>query len=93
MEFRRDRDSVLDEISSWLEILRDVAYVKHDLTDRVVFTDQLDQLQRLSSHISDDQLASSMHFATSTRHALMSNALPQLALEVMMMDVPSITSG
>ena len=93
IEFRRDRDSALDEISSWLEILRDVAYIKHDLNDRIVFTDQLDQLQRLSSRISEDQIASSMQTATSTRHALMSNALPQLALEVMMMDVPFIASS
>ncbi len=88
-EFRRDRASALDEIARWLEILRDIAMLQNDLDQHIVFGDRIEELTDLAKKLTTEDIARATSAAQNTRHALMSNAYPQLAFDAMMLQIPA----
>ncbi len=91
-EFRRDRNATFSELERWLEVLRDIGYVKHGLISNVMFSGRLEQLQSLADKISDDQLAVSIAATLKARHALNVNVVASLAMELMMLEIAFASS-
>ncbi len=91
-EFRRDRTSALEEVDRWVEICRDVAFAKHDLETSVIFDERLPEITELSKSLTEAQVSDAFSTIIRTRQALQANALPQLAFEVMMIDIPQVAS-
>ncbi len=89
-EFRNDRNLALEELERWLELLRDIAMIQNEMTDRVMFEDRLAELSALARNMSLEDVAVAASAAQQTRSALMVNALPQLAWDAMMLRMPTI---
>ena len=86
--FRRDRDGVFTEMRRWLEWWRDVAIVKAGLPDNVINADWLPALEAIAKPLTMDDIAAAAEGIVDTISALESNAIPRLALEVMMLEMP-----
>ena len=91
-EFRRDRSLTLEEVGRWLEILRDVAMIQTGLRQHIVFDDRVDELESLAKGLSTDDVARAATAVQKSREALMVNALPQLAFDAMMLEMPIVAS-
>lgn len=88
-EFRKDRSLALDEVERWLEIIRDIAMIQNGLNDKVTYDDRIQELSDLANALTRDEVAMAAGTVRRTRNALMVNALPQLAFDAMMLEVPS----
>ncbi len=86
--FRRDRDSVLAELSRWQQWWRDIAVAKSELPDLVINSDWLAEIQQIAGQLSEPDIVRGADAVGSARTALEANAIPQLALEVMALDMP-----
>lgn len=91
-EFRRDRPGIMAEITRWTQVVRDLALVKHGLGDKTPATYDRQQLESLSGQMSDEDISRALTAIEETRDAVNANALPQLALEVMMLDLPAMAA-
>ena len=89
-QFRRDRPSVMIEVTRWTQLVRDLAFLRHGLDAKVATVYDLDQLKQLANQISDADIAAMLKSIDAARDALNANALPQLAFEVMMMETPTL---
>ncbi len=89
-EFRRDRASALEEVDRWIEICRDVAFAKYQMESNLIFDERLPEITELSRSLTGAQISEAFSSIIRTRQALQANALPQLALEMMMLDIPRI---
>jgi DNA polymerase-3 subunit delta' len=87
-QFWRDRDAVLAEMQRWLEWWRDVAMMRHELTENVTNIEWSDLLSEIAGELKNDQVAAAVTAVQGARTALEANAAPQLALEVLMLDLP-----
>lgn len=90
-EFRRDRPGMMNEITRWTEVVRDIALVKHGLGDMTPATYDRRQLDALAGRMSDDDIGRALAAIEETRDAVNANALPQLAFEVLMLDLPDLS--
>ena len=89
--FRRDRDGVLNEMRGWLEWWRDVAVVKAGLTENVINVDWVPALTEIATPLKESDIAAAASAVSRTTEALEANAIPRLALEVLMLDLPTVT--
>lgn len=87
-QFWRDRDAVLAEMQRWLEWWRDVAMLRHKLDDQVTNTEWLGLLSDIARELKEAQISLAVTSIQSAQSALEANAVPQLTLEVMMLDLP-----
>jgi DNA polymerase-3 subunit delta' len=87
-QFWRDRDAVLAEMQRWLEWWRDVAMLRHKLDDQVTNTEWLGLLSDIARELKEAQISVAVTSIQSAQSALEANAVPQLTLEVMMLDLP-----
>ncbi len=88
--FRRDRDSVFEELDLWQAWWRDVLLIKHDLREAVLHVEWQDALDATAEQVEATDAARAVDAARSAADALSRNAVPQLALEVLMLDLPRI---
>ena len=88
-EFRRDKQNGMQELTRWTQIVRDLAFVKHGLADKVPAIHDHSQLEELAEVMSDDDIGTLLNAAEDTRIALSSNVMPQLAFETMMLNAPT----
>ena len=88
--FRRDRDSVFEELDLWQAWWRDVLLIKHDLREAVLHVEWQDALEAAARQVEASDAARAVDAARSAADALSRNAVPQLALEVLMLDLPRI---
>ncbi len=88
--FRRDRPAAMSEVSAWLEWWRDTAFASQGLDALVVNSDWLATFKALGSQLDLDAIAGSVGAVQRTLDALAANAMPGLALEVMMLDIPQV---
>jgi DNA polymerase-3 subunit delta' len=89
--FRRDRDGVLNEMRRWLEWWRDVAVVKAGLTGNAINVDWVPALTEIAAPLKESDIAAAASAVSRTTQALEANAIPRLALEVLMLDLPTVT--
>jgi len=87
-QFWRDRDAVLTEMQRWLEWWRDVAMMRHKLDDHVTNTEWADLLSEIASQLKESQISAAVTSIQYATIALEANAVPQLTLEVLMLDLP-----
>ncbi len=87
-QFWRDRDAVLAEMQRWLEWWRDVAMLRHKLDDYVTNTEWIELLSEIAKELKEAQIAHAVTSIQNTLTALEANAVPQLTLEVLMLDLP-----
>lgn len=89
--FWRDRDAVLNELHRWLEWWRDAAVARVGLRDNVINSDWLAAFDEIGGQLSEGAIAEAANSVVRTISALEANAIPRLALEVMMLDLPAVT--
>ena len=89
--FWRDRDAVLSELHRWLEWWRDAAIAKAGLRDSVINADWLAAFDEIGGQLTEGAIAQAANSVSRTITALEANAIPRLALEVMMLDMPPVT--
>jgi DNA polymerase-3 subunit delta' len=87
-QFWRDREAVLAEMQRWLEWWRDVAMLRHELDDHVTNTEWLELLSEIAKELKEAQIAQAVTSIQNALMALEANAVPQLTLEVLMLDLP-----
>ena len=87
-QFWRDRTAVFYEIERWIEWWRDVAMVRHKLIDNIINVERVDLFSEIGTEITQEQISAAVTAIENARHALEANAVPQLTLEVMMLDLP-----
>jgi DNA polymerase-3 subunit delta' len=87
-QFWRDRLAVLAEMQRWLEWWRDVAIMRHKLGEIVTNVEWTDLLSEVAGELKEDQIAAAVTAVQSALVALEANAVPQLTLEVLMLDLP-----
>ena len=87
-QFWRDRTAVFYEIERWIEWWRDVAMMRHKLIDNIINIEWVDLFSEIATEITEEQISSAVMAIENARHALEANAVPQLTLEVMMLDLP-----
>ena len=87
-QFWRDRDAVLAEMQRWLEWWRDVAMMRHKLDDHATNTEWAELLSEIASQLKESQISAAVTSIQYATIALEANAVPQLTLEVLMLDLP-----
>ncbi|MDG0866890.1 ATP-binding protein [Candidatus Lucifugimonas marina] len=87
-QFWRDRDAVLAEMQRWLEWWRDVAMMRHKLDDQVINVEWAELLGEIASQLKEAQISAAVSSIQDATAALEANAVPQLTLEVLMLDLP-----
>lgn len=87
-QFWRDREAVLAEMQRWLEWWRDVAMMRHKLNDQVTNVEWTDLLGEIAKQIKETQISAAIGSVQDATTALEANAVPQLTLEVLMLDLP-----
>jgi DNA polymerase-3 subunit delta' len=87
-QFWRDRDAVLAEMQRWLEWWRDVAMMRHKLDDHATNTEWAELLSEIASQLKESQISAALTSIQYATIALEANAVPQLTLEVLMLDLP-----
>ena len=87
-QFWRARDAVLAEMQRWLEWWRDVAMMRHKLDDQVINVEWAELLSEIASQLKEAQISGAVTSIQEALAALEANAVPQLVLEVLMLDLP-----
>ena len=87
-QFWRDRSAVFYEIERWIEWWRDVAMIRYKLRDNVINVEWVDLFSEITTEITEEQISTAVTVYEKAREALEANAVPQLTLEVMMLDLP-----
>ena len=87
-QFWRDRRAVFYEMERWIEWWRDVAMMRHKLLDNLINVEWVDLFSELATEITEEQISTAVTVIEKAREVLEANAVPQLTLEVMMLDLP-----
>ena len=87
-QFWRDRSAVFYEMERWIEWWRDVAMIRYKLRDNVINVEWVDLFSEITTEITEEQISTAVTVIEKAREALEANAVPQLTLEVMMLDLP-----
>ena len=87
-QFWRDRRAVFYEMERWIEWWRDVAMMRHTLRDNLINVEWVDLFSEIATEITEEQISTAVTVIEKAREALEANAVPQLTLEVMMLDLP-----
>ncbi len=87
-QFWRDRRAVFYEMERWIEWWRDVAMMRHTLRDNLINVEWVDLFSEIAIEITEEQISTAVRVIEKAREALEANAVPQLTLEVMMLDLP-----
>lgn len=88
LQFGRNRDSVYHVLSLWLDWWRDALLVKTGNNEAVTNTDFLPTLSEMAQRYSLPQIRSVIGGIQDVEKQLRQNANAQLALEVMMLNIP-----
>ena len=88
--FTRNRDSVLAELGLMVEWWRDVLVVSQGKTDLVTNLSRLDTLKIAANSLSSESAAAAIKAIQATMSRLERNANPRLALDNLMLELPSI---
>jgi DNA polymerase-3 subunit delta' len=89
--FSRDREGVLEVLELWRDWWRDVLLVASGCPDVVTNVDGLDRLGLLARKYTVEEVRYVLRAIARTRRGLLENINPQLALEVLMLDLAPVT--
>ena len=88
--FSADRQGVLEELSLWQSWWRDALLIAQSKSELVVNKSRLESLLSVSERISPESVVSSLKAIRRTVFLLERNVSPRLAIEGMMMQMPSL---
>jgi len=88
-QFNKEREVVWDIIELWLDLWRDLMLLKMGLDEDIINIDIEEELLILSKEFRVDEIKKAMEDIIETERKLKLNANPQLALEVLMLNIPS----
>lgn len=89
-QFARDRESVVQQLRLWLQWWRDALIVREGVSDFVTNLSRTDTLKRIAEVMSSAQIAGVIQRTEETIDLLERNVNPRLALEQLVLAVPSI---
>ena len=87
-QFARSRASVQERLDLWLDWWRDLLLVKAGSEDNVINTDRRQKLAEMASAYGLESIKGFIESIRTAGDNLRRNANPQLALEVLMLDIP-----
>jgi DNA polymerase-3 subunit delta' len=93
MRFSQNRAAVYDVLERWLDYWRDLMLVKLGRYDIVVNVDRKDELEALAGHFRLAQITDFINSLQSAAEHLRQNVNAQLALEVLVLDIPKKEGG
>jgi DNA polymerase-3 subunit delta' len=88
--FQRDRAAGREELYLWLRWLRDILLIQQGRDDAMVNISWSDTLHRQAGGLTPADVVRWLHLVTESIEVLDRNANPRLALEVMMLDAPTV---
>ncbi len=88
-QFGRNRQAVIDVLDLWLSLWRDLLLVRGGCAELITNIDCQEELFQLAPSYSLRQTVGFMGSIRSAKRQLEQNANPRLALEVLMLDMPS----
>ena len=65
-----------------------MAMIRYKLRDNVINVEWVDLFSEITTEITEEQISTAVTVIEKAREALEANAVPQLTLEVMMLDLP-----
>ncbi len=87
-QFGKEREEVWDMIEIWLDLWRDMMLLKMGINNDIVNKDLEEELALLSKEFTVDEVREAIANIIETERKLKINASPQLALEVLMLNIP-----
>ena len=91
--YRKDKAAVEAELDVWTSVWRDVLLARHGVAQGVSNTDWMDTIEAIAGQVTPDTIVGVISATRQTAEALISNAAPQLAFEVMMLALPTMEAG
>ncbi|MCK4863129.1 MAG: DNA polymerase III subunit [Dehalococcoidales bacterium] len=91
--FTQNRGAVYDILDLWLDYWRDLMLVKLDHHDMITNIDRKDELVEMAGGYRLNQMKDFIKSISSTAEQLRQNVNTRLALEVLMLDIPSKEGG
>ena len=91
--YRKDKAAVEAELDVWTSVWRDVLLARHGVAQGVSNTDWMDTIEAIAGQVTPDTIVGVISATRQTSEALISNAAPQLAFEVMMLALPTMEAG
>ncbi len=91
--YRKDKAAVEAELDVWTSLWRDVLLARHGVAQGISHTDWMDTIEAIANQLAPDAIADVISATRRTSEALISNAAPQLAFEVMMLALPTMEPG
>ena len=91
--YRRDREAVEAELKIWSGVWRDILLASNGLGRQVLHEDWRETINAIAAAITNAQIVDALQGLENATNALARNAVAQLALEVMMLDLPAIAGG
>ena len=88
-QFGKERGVVWDTMELWLDLWRDLMFIKMELDEDITNTDIKEKLVMLSEGFKVGEIRKAMEDIIKTEEKLKINVNPQLALEVLMLSIPS----
>jgi DNA polymerase III subunit delta' len=88
--FQRDRATGREELFLWLRWLRDVLLVQQGQVDAIVNVSWRETIQRHAGGLTPADTVRWLHLVTESIEVMDRNANPRLALDVMMLEAPSV---
>jgi len=92
-QFNQNRGSVYGILDLWLYYWRDLMLVKIGYNDIIINVDRLSALAEMARGYTLEQIEAFIKSIQAAREQLTQNANPQLALEVLMLDMPGKEKG
>ena len=92
-QFNQNRGAAYGILDLWLYYWRDLMLVKIGYSDIIVNVDRLSTLAEMARGYTLEQIEAFIKSVQSSKEQLMRNANPQLALEVLMLDMPRKERG
>jgi len=89
-QFAREREVLWEIVELWLDLWRDLMMVKIGLDEDIINIDIKEELLTLSKELEVNGIKKAIEDILETGRKLKLNANPQLALEVLMLSLPSI---
>jgi DNA polymerase-3 subunit delta' len=87
-DYGKDRESVYERLSLWLDWWRDLMLVRTGLVEKAANIDRMDVLSRMAQAYELTQIRSAIESILEAGEQLRLNANPRLALEVLMLELP-----
>ncbi|MCL0030881.1 hypothetical protein M1N55_02440 [Dehalococcoidia bacterium] len=89
-QFRTNREEVYAELDGWIDWFREISISKNGLEQHLFFRQKESDYLETTEKLSQRQIVKAINLLFEIRGNLKNNAIPRLALEVLMVELPFI---